>query len=325
MLKSLVKNTLLAAVVGGFLGSSISHAADKVVIAEFKWPAAQGYIYVIKQIIEQRLGLEVEFQPGTNAVFYAGLSKGDIDLHLESWLPNQLALHKKYVADAGGDGTVVKSKNFYGGEAGVCVPRYFSEQYNVTKLTDLARPEIAKLLDTDGNGKGEIWAGNPAWIASKEYTVAYRDHGLNAFLDTYSADAAVWFGSLKKATSKKAPIAGYCWKPDGQWQLYDLVELKQDPHNAECYKFVNPQTDEKWFENSKITCAGKPKSVHIVWSKKLEDKNPLLVSFLQGVSLETQTLTDWAYEIGAKKQKPADVAAAWIAANENTVNSWLGM
>ena len=198
MLKSLVKNTLLGAALGGVLVSSVSHASDKIVIAEFKWPSAQAYIEVMKQILEQRLGLEVQKLPGNNAIFYPGMSKGEIDFHIESWLPNQIALHKKYVAEEGGDGTVVRSEGFYKGEAGVCVPRYFSEEYNVTKLTDLARPEIAKLLDTDGDGRGEIWAGNPAWIVSKEYTVSYRDHGLNAFNDTYSADAAVWFGNLKK-------------------------------------------------------------------------------------------------------------------------------
>ena len=325
MLKSLIKTTLSAAALGGVLVTSVSHASDKIVIAEFKWPSAQAYIEVMKQILEQRFGLEVEKLPGNNAIFYPGMSKGEIDFHIESWLPNQIALHKKYVAEEGGDGTVVRSKGFYKGEAGVCVPRYFSEAYNVTKLTDLARPEIAKLLDTDGDGRGEIWAGNPAWIVSKEYTISYRDHGLNAFNDTYSADAAVWFGNLKKAISKKAGIAGYCWTPDGQFDIYDLVQLEQDPHNDNCHKFVNPQTDEKWMELSKITCAGRSKHIHIVWSKKLEEKNPLVVSLLQGVSLETETLSGWAYEIQANKRKPEEVAAEWIAANKGTVDSWLGM
>ena len=78
-------------------------------------------------------------------------------------------------------------------------------------------------------------------------------------------------------------------------------------------------------ELSKITRAGRSKHIHIVWSKKLEEKNPLVVSLLQGVSLETETLSGWAYEIQANKRKPEEVAAEWIAANKGTVDSWLGM
>ena len=83
MLKSLIKTTLSAAALGGVLVSSVSHASDKIVIAEFKWPSAQAYIEVMKQILEQRLGLEVEKLPGNNAIFYPGMSKGEIDFHIE--------------------------------------------------------------------------------------------------------------------------------------------------------------------------------------------------------------------------------------------------
>ena len=59
--------------------------------------------------------------------------------------------------------------------------------------------------------------------------------------------------------------------------------------------------------------------------KEVGRKEPLVVSLLKGVSLETETLSGWAYEIQANKRKPEEVAAEWIAANEATVNSWLGM
>jgi len=65
--------------------------------------------------------------------------------------------------------------------------------------------------------------------------------------------------------------------------------------------------------------------VHIAWSKAFEKRLPIVTSFLGNVKLDTDTVSQWAYEVGSLKKKPADVAAAWIKANEARVKSWLGL
>ncbi len=50
-----------------------------------------------------------------------------------------------------------------------------------------------------------------------------------------------------------------------------------------------------------------------------------MTSFLGNVKLDTDTVSQWAYEVGSLKKKPADVAAAWIKANEDRVKGWLGL
>ena len=46
---------------------------------------------------------------------------------------------------------------------------------------------------------------------------------------------------------------------------------------------------------------------------------------LGNITLDTETVSNWAYEVGSLKRPAAEVAAEWIAANEDRVNGWLGM
>ena len=43
--------------------------------------------------------------------------EGDIDIHVDAWLPNQKDFHQKYVVE---EGTVVYSEKHYAGSSGFC-------------------------------------------------------------------------------------------------------------------------------------------------------------------------------------------------------------
>ncbi len=319
------KPLLVGAVAAGALQiGGMAYAAETVTVAEFKYPSAQATLHVVKQILEQKLGIQVEKLPGNNAVFYAGMDrgKGEVDFHVEVWLPNQIELVKEYRDEKG---TIKVSGNPYAATSGFCVPRYFAEANNIKTIDDLARPEIAAQLDSDGDGMGEIWVGKPGWIATNENSIKVRDYGLLAFSNETRHDAAVHYGNLAAAVKKKEGYAGYCWKPDGVWKQYDVVQLEEPPHADECHNQIRQQDDPDWFENSSITCASAPKAVHIAWATALEDRLPVVASFLGNIQLDTDTVSAWAYEVGSLKRDPADVAAAWIAANPEKVDAWLGL
>ena len=94
------------------LASSAAMAAEKLMIAEFKYPAAAFRVNVIKVLLEERLGLESDTATGDHAMFYAGMhrGKGDIDIHPEIWQPNQKNFKAEYVD---GHGTVVYSDKYH--------------------------------------------------------------------------------------------------------------------------------------------------------------------------------------------------------------------
>ena len=169
--------------------------------------------YTERQSLPLFPGYQVETKPADNAVTYAGMhaGKGDIDIHCDAWIPNQKDFHKKYVLE---EKTVAYSDKHYIGSSGFCVPGYFAEEHNVKTIYDLARPEVAKLLDTDGNGKGEIWIGRTGWIATNENMIKTRDYGLLGNNEWVRVAPGAHYGALKEAIKNKKGYAGYCWKPD---------------------------------------------------------------------------------------------------------------
>ena len=323
-MNKLFKSITSSLALGSLLALGQAASADKITLTEFKYASAQASIHVVKEIIETRLGVEVDKKPGNNAVFYAGMAKGDgdFDAHLEGWYPNQIALVDEYVR---GTKEISMSEHSYGATSGFCVPRYFAEANNIKHITDLSRPEVAAQLDSDGDGMGEIWVGKPGWLATNENHVKARDYGLLALNTETRHDAAVHFANLAAAVKQKKGYAGYCWAPDGVWKMYDVVQLEEPPYEASCNKVINQKNDPDWFENSVASCASAPKSVYILWSKTLEDRLPIVASLLGNITLDTETVSNWAYEVGSLKRPAAEGAAEWIAANEDRVNGWLGM
>ena len=75
---------------------------------------------------------------------------------------------------------------------------------NITAIEDLARPEVVKAMDSDGNGKGEFWIGADGWASANVNQVKLRDYGLyDAGIEAVRAAEAVKnarvLDSIKKA------------------------------------------------------------------------------------------------------------------------------
>ncbi len=157
-----MKKTLLSVVCTTALAvsSSAAFAAEKINIGAPSWTGAQAIAHLIQEVVTSRIGGEANLVPGNNAAIFQAMDagKGDIDLHPDVWLPNQKSFTDKYVD---GTGNVALSENAYEGKQSFCVSRVFSEKANVTSIFDLARPEVAAMMDSDGKGKGEIWIGAP--------------------------------------------------------------------------------------------------------------------------------------------------------------------
>ena len=137
-------------------------AAEEVKIGLPSWTGAQAIGHLLGEIVTSRIGGTVEYVPGNNATIFQAMDqgKGDIDVHPDVWLPNQQSFTKKYVDGAG---SVTLSSNPYEGNQGFCVSKDFGMANNITDIADLGRPDVAALMDSDGNGKGEMWIGAPGW------------------------------------------------------------------------------------------------------------------------------------------------------------------
>ncbi len=319
-----MKKTLLGTVLGASLAFTGAAQAESVKIGAPNWTGAQAIAHLIKEVVESRIGGTAELVPGNNANIFQAMDqgKGDIDVHPDVWLPNQESFTKKYVDGAG---TVTLSENPYEGKQGFCVSKAFSEAHDVTSIYDLTRPDVAALMDSDGNGKGEIWVGAPGWASANVNEVKVRDYDLMAFMEPIRAEQSVMVATVGDSIEKERGYAFYCYAPHAIWFLYDVVRLTEPAYDPEKYKMVQPSDDPDWFENSYVASEDALKKVQVAYANTLADRSPAIAEFLANMALDTDTVSNFAFQIAGKERDPAEVAKEWVAENSDRVDGWLGL
>ena len=316
--QSLMSATLLIAF------SAPAFAVEAVKIGVPTWTGAQAIAHLLGAVVEMRIGGKVEIVPGNNATIFQAMDqgKGDIDVHPDVWLPNQESFTKKYVDGAG---SVTLSSKPYQGNQGFCVSKDFAKANNITDIADLGRPDVAALMDSDGNGKGEMWIGAPGWASANVNEVKVRDYGLLDFIEPIRAEESVKTARIKDSIAKGEGYAFYCYKPHAVWYMFDVEMLTEPTYDPAKYVMVQPSDDADWYEKSEVATKDALKEVQIAWSKSLGDWSPAIAEFFGRFSLTADDVSNFAFEISGQGRDPAEVAREWIEANPERVDAWLGL
>ena len=180
--------TLCAAVLTA--GISSSHAAD-VVIGVPNWPSVAATASILKVVLEDNFGLEVELQNGTNPVIFEAMDSGSMHVHPEVWLPNQTNLHDKFVKTRG---TVRMNPNGVPSFQGMCVTKATADRTGIAQIADLADPDMAKNFDTNGDGRGEVWIGASGWASTNVEKVRAKSYGYDETMELVEMDETLAMG-----------------------------------------------------------------------------------------------------------------------------------
>lgn len=321
-MKTTLKSLMLAAGVSALAMPAL--AAEEVKIGVPSWTGAQAIAHVLGEIVTSRIGGTVEYVPGNNATIFQAMDqgKGDIDVHPDVWLPNQESFTNEYVKEKG---TVTLSSNPYQGNQGFCVSKDFAAKMNITDIADLGRPDVAAAMDSDGNGKGEMWIGAPGWASANVNEVKVRDYGLMDFVEPIRAEEAVKTARIKDSIAKGEGYAFYCYEPHAVWFMFDVTMLTEPAYDPAKYVMVQPSDDPDWFSKSMVASKDALKDVQIAWSNSLVDRSPAIAEFFQNFSLDAGDVSSLAFEISANGRDPAEVAKEWVEANSGRVDKMLGL
>ena len=298
--------------------------AEKVAIGVPSWTGAQAIANLIAVVVTDRIGGEADMVPGNNATIFQAMDqgKGDIDVHPDVWLPNQESFTNKYVK---GEGTVSLSGNHYVGNQGFCVSKTFAAENNISDIADLGRPDVAAKMDSDGNGKGEMWIGAPGWASANVNEVKVRDYQLLDFVEPIRAEESVKTARIKDSIAKGEGYAFYCYEPHAVWSMFDVVMLSEPQHDPAKYKMIQPSDSADWYEDSFVASKDAFKQVQVAYSNSLADRSPAIAEFLANMQLDASDISHFAYEVAGNGRDPVEVAKEWVADNSARVDSWLGM
>jgi len=294
-------------------------AAD-VVIGYPNWPSAQATAQILKTVMEDKLGLKVEIQNGTNPVIFEAMAAGSMQVHPEVWLPNQSNLSDKYVTK---DGTVRMNPNGVASSQAICVTKDTAERTGIVNLTDLTNPEMAKKFSSDGSGKGDMWIGVSGWGSTNVEKIRAKAYGYAETMNLKELDETVALAEVDNAVTQKKNIVFFCYTPHYMFAVHELVILKEAPHDAAKWHVIQPTDDANWLEKSTVGGAWDTAYLHVDYATALEKSQPAAAAFLSKVKLDTALVSAFTKAIAIDKQDPADFAKKWVAGNAKLVDSWL--
>lgn len=316
-MKSILKRLGLAAAAAVVATPAL--AAD-VVIGVPNWPSVRVTAHVLKVVLEENLGLEVELQNGTNPLVFEAMDSGAMHVHPEVWLPNQQNLHDKFVKE-------VKSvkMNPHGVPAftGMCVTKHTAETTGIKDLSELTDPAVAAKFDTDGDGKGQLWIGASGWASTNIEKIRAKSYGYDQTMNLLEMDETLALAQVDNAVAQKEPIVFMCYTPHHMFALHELVVLNEPKHDPAKWNIIQPTDDPQWLEKSSAPIAWSVPQLHIHFAAALESAQPEAARILSQVKFDTDTISNMTFALVVEKQDPADFAKKWVAENGAKVDAWL--
>ena len=297
-----------------------ARAAD-IVIGIPNWTSVQVTGQLLKVLLEDNLGLEVETQTGNNSVIFEAMERGSMHVHPEVWLPNQQNLHDQYVKQKG---AVIMNPNAVESVQAMCATKFTADKYDIKSIYDLTDPDKAALFDTNGDGLGEMWIGPPGWASTEIGLIRAKSYGYAETFELLQIDESLGNVALAEAVKQKKPYVFYCYTPHSMFTLFDLVILEEPPYNKAEWKAISQKDDPEWLEKSSVEMAFPLTYLHIHYAKSLNETYPDAAALLSNVKLDTETVTAMMFEVDEKKRDPLEVAKEWAAKNSKRVESWLG-
>tara|TARA_R110002167_G_scaffold258238_5_gene464822 strand:- start:1788 stop:2798 length:1011 start_codon:yes stop_codon:yes gene_type:complete len=335
MMKKIFNAVSLSALVGLSASQGVM-AKETIVIGELNWDGAVAIEHVLKVILEDKFNVDVEIIAADQAAIWSALDagKGSVDVFPDIWTNLQDQAWKKFVLK-GGNESVRANKSPYFGSEGFYIPGYIQDEYGVKSVYDLAKPEIAKLFDADGDGIGEYWPGASGWELVKINQIKAKSYGFDKYFEPTIVSSSILRAQLKTAYRKKEGILFYYWKPEWIHTAYDLRKLEEpkftgysndrkkehkDYNPNGCYNYVD---SDNWLADSNVNCAYPDSPVHLGYSATLEQRTPEVAKFLSKVAFTDSMISQWVFSMSSEGIEAVDMAEEWVENNPDIVQSWL--
>jgi glycine betaine/proline transport system substrate-binding protein len=302
---------------GWLFAVSTPVAAADLVVGVPNWPSVRVGAWVIKLVVEERLGLSVELQSATNPVIFEAISRGAMQVHPEVWLPNQQALLEKY------RNKMEVNEHPAVGRQGACV-NGAGLRAGIVNIADLSDSAKAKLLDSDGDGRGEYYNGAPGWTVTLIDRVRAEQYGYGYLLELQELDEGFADTQLAVATARGRPWVGYCYSPHHRFLLHpDLRFLEEPPNVPSLWHPVIEADGPDYLRQARVAMAHPAQRVQLVFSRELRRSQPLVAAMLARMDLRADDLQSFAYSAVVLRKEPEEVARQWLKLHQSRVAAWL--
>lgn len=255
-------------------------------------------------------------------VAYTSIASGDATFLAVNWDP----LHADQYQAAGGDKKFYREGVYINGAAqGYLIDKKTAEQYHITNLEQLKDPKIAKLFDTNGDGKADLTGCTPGWGCEAAINHHIDAYGLSKTVEHNQGNYAAMIADTITRFKEGKPVLYYTWTPywvsDAMVPGRDVVWL-QVPFSSLPGEQKNVDTKLPNGANYGFPVS----SMHIAANKQWAQANPAAAKLFAIMKLPIADVNAQNLRMHAGQSSEADIqnhVNGWINAHQATFDGWV--
>ncbi len=257
---------------------------------------------------------EVEYQ-----TIHLALGTGDGDFTAVHWDP----LHAAFFDESGGEEKMTKFGGFIEGALQGYLVDSASYAAGVQNLGDLKDPEIAKRFDADGNGTADLAGCAPGWGCERVIEHHLTEFGLR---DTVTHNQGAYNAIIAETIARQQngdPIVYYTWTPfwvSGVLVPGDNVEWIAVPYSS----LPDGRVADTMFQGKDH--GFEVNTLRVVANNDFLNANPAARAVFELAKLDINEISAQNNTMRDGEDSIDDIARhveEWIAANQDTFNSWV--
>ena len=242
---------------------------ETIIFGDLNWSSALLQNRIAQYIIEHGYGYPTDVKFGATLPLFEGLKRGDTDVTMEIWLPNQDEAWNK----AREEGAVLSVGKSLGSDwqSAFVIPAYLQEQYpDLDSIDDLTDPQYKDLFKTTETGdRARLVSCVIGWACEGVNAAQVEGYGLSEHVQIVNpGDGAALNADLYGAYEREEPWLGYQWGTNDPALKLDLVRLEEPAYSDEC-----------WFTTK--ACAYEDATILIAVNPDLPGEAPDVVEMLR--------------------------------------------
>jgi glycine betaine/proline transport system substrate-binding protein len=269
----------------------------------------------------EKLGYDV--QPAKDVdynVGYTTVAHGDGTFLTFNWEP----LHDEKYEKAGGNKVFYRKGNYVTGAAqGYLIDKKTADTYHITNIAQLNDPKLAKLFDTNGDGKADLTGCNPGWGCESAINYQLKAYHLENTVQHNQGNYSALIADTLTHFKQGKPIFYYTWTP--YWVSSELVPGKDVVWLQVPFSATPGKAGDTQLPNGK-NYGFRANTMHIVANRSFAEKNPAAATLFSVVKLSVADINAQNLLMKKGENKPTDIdhhADAWLNGHTKQVNAWL--
>ena len=271
----------------------------------------------------QKLGYDVQpIKEVDYPAAHLAIANGDATFMADHWDP----LHVDFYEKAGGDAKLYRQGVYSDGALqGYLIDKKTADQYGIKSIDQLKDPAIAKLFDTDGDGKADLAGCNPGWGCEKVIEHHLDTYGLrDAVTHKQGSYAAIIADTITRQQQGQA-VFYYTWTPywvsgvlvPGKDVTWLQVPFSALPGERKDVDTALPDGSNYGFQANKQ---------HIVANRAWAMANPAAAKLFAVMKLSNNDISAQNKRMRDGEDKEADIerhVAGWIKGHADVYQGWL--